>query len=520
LHAALWATKFCDITGNDTNALEQPRDMQTKRSQMWHDWFRKRLAENRPYDEIVQSVLCATSRDGLPPEEWLKQVAAIDEAAKKGFVTTYAEKPTLDLFWRRQQNVPIEQWGEKTAAAFMGVRLECAQCHKHPFDRWTQADYRAYANVFGSVAVGTSPEAKKLIDAENNERRKAAMNKGQVPVVREVFIGEGRNKALADPDTNRPLPPKALGGPVIQVDKGNDPRVAIYDWLHAADNPFFARSFVNRVWGHYFGVGLVDPVDNFSLANPPSNEKLLDALAKDFVEHKYDIRHIERTILQSRVYQLSSATNSSNRLDRNNYSHAYIRPMMAEVVLDVLNTALGVTENFGADAPQGARAIEVGSSRMQNGNLAFAFRIFGRPPRTSACDCERALDPALPQTLFRMTDALLLAKLEKGRLQQLLASDKPNDELLEELFLATLTRFPTPAEKQSFAGHLEKRMQTVKEASGQTLLVADGTKKEKGGQGPGRKPAKAEQPEQAARRAGFTDALWALINTREFILNH
>src|SRR5207244_894783 len=149
-----------------------------------------------------------------------------------------------------------------------------------------------------------------------------------------------------------------------------------YDWLHAPDNPFLARSFVNRVWGHYLGVGLVDPVDNFSLANPPSNEKLLDALAKDFVEHNYDIRHLERTVLESRVYQLSSTTNDSNRLDRNNYSHAYLRPMMAEVVLDVLNTAIGATENFGNDAPPGARAIEMGSSRVQNANLAFALRIF------------------------------------------------------------------------------------------------------------------------------------------------
>src|SRR5262249_26127492 len=170
LHAALWATKFCDITGNNTDALEQPRDMQTKRSQMWHDWFRKRVAENRPYDEIVHDVLCATSRDGLSPEEWLKQVNALDESAKQGFVTTYADKPTLDLFWRRQQNVPVEQWGEKTAAAFLGVRLECAQCHKHPFDRWTQADYRAYANVFAAVTFGSSPAAKKLIDGATNER--------------------------------------------------------------------------------------------------------------------------------------------------------------------------------------------------------------------------------------------------------------------------------------------------------------------------------------------------------------
>jgi hypothetical protein len=485
LHAALWATKFSDITGNDTNALEQPRDMQTKRSQMWHDWFRKRVAENLPYDEIVHGVLCATSRDSQSPEEWLKQVKAIEEAAEKGFATSYADRPSLDLFWRRQQNVPIEQWGEKTAAAFMGIRLECAQCHKHPFDRWTQADYRAYGNVFSQVAFAASPEAQKVINAENAERRKNAngKNRRQQTVIREIFVGAaGRGRQpLLHPDTNKPLPAKALGGPEITPANGQDSRVALYDWLHAPDNPFFAKSFVNRVWGHYLGVGIVDPVDNFSLANPASNEKLLDALAKDFVEHKYDIRRLERTILMSRVYQLSSATNATNKLDRNNYSHAYIRPMMAEVVLDVLNSALGVTEKFGPDAPAESRAIEIGSSRLQNPNLAYAFRIFGRPPRTSACDCERALDPALPQTLYRMTDANLLGKLQRGRLADLLKTQQSDSEILEELFLATLTRFPTPAEKQYFESYRTKKTN---------------------------------------RQEVFQDTLWALINTREFILNH
>src|SRR5207249_3822040 len=185
--------------------------------------------ENRPYDEIVRGVLCATSRDDLSPEDWLKQVQAMDEAAKTGFATPYAEKPTLDLFWRRQQNVPIEQWGEKTAAAFMGVRLECAQCHKHPFDRWTQTDYRSYANVFGQLAFGVSPEAKKLVDEENAERAKQQKGKGKNPLVqvREIFIG-GKGQALRDPDNNRPLPAKALGGPAIQVAKGEDARVALF----------------------------------------------------------------------------------------------------------------------------------------------------------------------------------------------------------------------------------------------------------------------------------------------------
>jgi hypothetical protein len=481
MHAALWATKFSDITGNNTDLLEVPVPLRPKRSQMWHDWFRKRVAQNMPYDEIARGVLCATSRDGLEPEEWLKQVKAIDEAALSGFDTIYSERPSLDLFWRRQQNnVPIEQWGEKTAAAFMGIRLECAQCHKHPFDRWTQADYRAYANIFGSVAVGISPEARKAIEAENAERRRNAVRNRQLGQIREVHIG-ARVQALTHPDTNKALPAKALGGPEIAVGNGQDPRVQLFDYLRSPDHPFFAHSFVNRVWGHYFGIGLVEPVDDFSLANPPSNPELLAALAKDFVDHRFDIRHIERTILQSRTYQLSWATNPTNRLDRSNFSHSYVRRMMAEVVVDVLNSALGVTESFGNDVRPGSRAIEVGPSRVQNVNLGHVFRVFGRPPRAAACDCERAMEPALPQTLYLMTEPSLLAKLQNGRLNELLKAQKTDEEVLEELFLATLTRFPTEAEKQHFAGYRANRQD---------------------------------------RQAVFVDTLWALINTREFILNH
>jgi hypothetical protein len=488
LHAALWATKFCDITGNNTDALENPQNLRPRRSQMWHDWLRKRFAENRPYDEIVRGILCATSRDGKSPEEWLKDEKGLEDAIAKGFDTSYADKPTLDLFWRRQQPVTVDQWGEKTAAAFMGVRLECAQCHKHPFDRWTQTDYRGFANVFTSVGFGAAPDARKMIDAENAERRKSTDKNKQQSIIREVFVSTapgGKGLApLPNPDTGRPLPPKCPGGPEVHVMPGEDPRVQVFEWLRSPDNPWFARALVNRVWGHYFGVGIVDPVDNFSLANPPSNPKLLDALAADFVAHKYDIRAIERTLLLSRTYQLASDTNATNKLDRNNYSHAYLRPMMAEVVVDVLNDALGTAEDFGKDqARPGARAIEVGSSRVANGNANYAFRIFGRPPRTTACDCERAMEPGLPQKLYFMVDQSVLGKLRapKGRLQQLIDAKKSNEEIEEELFLATLSRSPNEREKS---------------------LVA-------------------ERLKQARNRAeAFGDVLWALINTREFVLNH
>ncbi|MGF1577883.1 MAG: DUF1549 domain-containing protein [Gemmataceae bacterium] len=482
-HASLWATRYCDITGNDTLSLENPQNLRSKRSQMWHEWFKKRFHENMPYDEIVKGVLTATSREGKSVKQWVNDEYDSLKKAMGGWdFSGYANRKSLDLFWRRRQRVPVEQWAEKTAAAFMGVRLECAQCHKHPFDRWSQEEYRSYANVFTQVAYGISREARNEANALNKRLSKGKKKKNQIPQIKEVYLNDRPIRPLSHPQTGKQLPPQALGGPVIEVDNGTDPRVALFQWLRKRDNPFFARSFVNRVWGHYLGKGIVDPVDDFSLANPPSNAPLLNALAEDFAKHNYDIRYIERIILNSRTYQLSSKTNETNKLDNNNFSHAYTRPMLAEVSLDIINQALGAKENFGKDVRPGSRAIEVGPSFVQSATTAYAFRVLGRPPRTTACDCERAADPALPQKLFTMTDTGILAKIKRSpRVANVLRSKKSDAELFEELVLATLSRFPTDRERQAFASHRRK--------------VTD-------------------------RREAFQDMLWVLINTREFILNH
>lgn len=513
LHAALWATKLSDVTGNNTDSLENPVPLKAKRSQQWHDWLRKRIADNVPYDQLVHDILTATSREGMSPEEWVKMVVKQDEAIDKGFDDSYKDRHTLDLFWRRQQQVQLEQWGEKVAAAFLGIRLECAQCHKHPTDRWTQVDYRAFANLFGQVVSGPpSPETRQVVEEINAKRREqnTGNNNNRLNLIRETYVAAPVNRepprnakakakaapkavakaaprSLPHPETNQPLTPKALGGPELPVELGKDVREALFQWMRSPDNPYFARSFVNRVWAHYFGVGLVDPVDNFSVANPPTNARLLDALARDFVEHNFDLRYIERTILNSRTYQLSSTPNAANQFDKNNFARGYIRPLMAEVVVDVLNSAMGTTENFGNDGRLGAKMVEVGASRLTGGqvnNLMYALRIFGRPPRTTACDCERALDPALPQTLFRMTDPAVLDKLtnKNGRLATLLRDKEKTDaQVFEELMFATLSRPPTEAEQAAFAEYCAR---------------------------------------ESNRQTAFTDMLWALINTREFILNH
>jgi len=484
MHAALWATKFCDITGNNLDVQEDPQDLGPKRAKMFHDWFRKRVAENVPYDQIVRGVLSATSRDGLELDPWLRREVQLSAQVAKGFQTDYADRPGLDLFWRRLTNddfFPLEQMAELTASAFLGVRLECAQCHKHPYDRWTQADYRAYANVFAQTKFGSSPEVTAAVAQFLEDRRQQPAEKRgpALPRLREVYVSNQPLRRLPRPGTREPLTPKALGGP--ELDYQGDARGKLCDWLLRPDNPFFARSFVNRVWAIYFGVGLVDPVDNFSVANPPSNAPLLDALAREFAEHGYDLRRLERTILASRVYQLSAVPNTSNAGDRGNYARSYVRRLPAEVVVDVLNAALGTTEDFGPGIPPGSRAIEVAPNRVQNAHLANVFRIFGRPARTQACDCERSMAPAVSQVLFLMSDPKVLQKITTGRLKVLLAQKRSDSEIIEELFLATLSRFPDETEK---AAALE-RIQTCKD-----------------------------------REKAFADVVWALINTREFILNH
>jgi hypothetical protein len=502
MHAALWATKFCDITGNNTDGLENPPQRKPFLSQMWHDWLRNRLEKNVPYDQIVRGILTATSLEGKTPEEYVKQVNDYEEAQNKGQKTNYAERETLDLFWRKQARVTIEEWGEKTAVAFLGVRLECAQCHKHPFDRWTQADYRSYANIFSPVVTtGASPQSAKVFkeaQAERQQRTQQAMAAAkkmgkQVPPglpvgpLREVFLG-ARGKPLTHPETRAPLPMKALGGPEIAYKVGQDPRAALMDWMASKENPFFAASFVNRVWGHYLGVGIVHPVDDFSLANPPSNPKLLAALAEDFIASKFDIRAIEKRILMSRTYQLSSKPNETNRLDRNNYSRSYVRPLMAEVVVDVLNAALGTQETWAtSEAPAGSRAIEVGASRVTNANVNHVFRVFGRSPRAATCDCERSSEPALPQKLYLLADPNLLAKLKSGsaRITQILKEHADDRAALDELFLTALARPASDSDWKVFQAYKEKK-----------------------GKGPG------------ARRELFADVMWALINTSEFIFNH
>jgi Protein of unknown function (DUF1553)/Protein of unknown function (DUF1549) len=405
-------------------------------------------------------------------------------ALKSGGDTGYADKPGLDLFWRRLVNgdfTPVEPLAERVAAAFLGVRIECAQCHKHPFDRWTRADYQAFANTVADVQFGLSPDGLAATAALLEDRRRADPKGALPPIprIREAYVSVRSTRRLTDPDTGQPLAPRALGGP--ELEDANDPRERLFEWLVQPDNPYFARSFVNRVWAVYFGIGLVDPVDGFSVTNPPLNAPLLDALAADFVAHGFDIRRLERMVLNSRAYQRSSEPVAGNLRDHGYFARSIPRPLIAEVLVDALDAALGTPGHFGEDAPKGGRAVEVATNRVTSPDLARVFRVLGRPERTSVCDCERPKAPGLAQALFLMTDDALLLKLKSGHVRTLAGSDLCDAEAVEELFLAALSRPPTADEAGSALDHLR------------------------------------ESPDRASALA---DVLWALINTREFVLNH
>ncbi len=468
-----WATRFSDWTGNDNRFTPQPRE---KTGWLWHDWLRDKLDRNVPYDELVAGLLTATTREGRTLDDTVEEYRTVKEKVEKGFDDgTYASRKTNDLFWRTAANRNPQGAALKVAYAFLGVRLECAQCHKHPFDRWTQDDFQQFSAFFVPLQRGTPSDIpedllKELTDRKNNNDY----------LYQELYV----EYSPANLRTLKAKPPRLLGAGDVVVQEGVDPRVALMDWLRSSDNPLFAKAIVNRLWGHYFGVGIVEPVDDMNAANPPSNPQLLEYLAKDFIEHKFDLKHLHRRILNSRTYQLSWQPNDSNRLDERNFSHALLRRLPAEVVLDAINQVTGGQDNYGnRNAPPGTKTINLALSRLRGGGPEYALGIFGRPLRTQLCDCERSSETGLAQAMYLLNDVEVNEKIgsPRGALATLMKRNKDDRAVIEHLYLSTLARYPSDQE-------LNESLAFVKDSE--------------------------------SREAGLQDMLWSLINVREFIFNH
>lgn len=482
--AAVWASKMCDITGCNVDAMESPESLRPKRAKMWYDWFRRRFAENVSYDKLARGVLCAVSRDDEPIDRWVEEESRRQSAAEASFESDYASRPYLDLYWRRLAAggpTPVEDLAELTASAFLGLRLHCARCHHHPYDRWSQRDFAGFAQALARVQFGSSTALRSEINRQLDVRRQQRASGAALPSLprlQEVFVSDSP-RPLVDAAAEADAPPTAPGGPV--VDGTCDPRQGLADWLLRRENPFFARNFVNRVWAKYFGAGLVDPVDDMSASNPATHPALLERLAEEFVCSGYDILRLERLILSSNAYQRSSRTAGNNGADSRNLARAAVRALPAESLIDALNAALETTDDFGPDVPAGGTAYEIAPNRLSGAKFDAIFRVLGRGDRHSLCECDRATGPSIRRPIFLMSDPLVLAKIVEGRLARLIDDGNDDREIISEMFLAALSRFPDDDELE----FLQKQVSSA-----------------------------------ADRRAALADIVWAILNTREFSTNH
>ncbi|HND54671.1 MAG TPA: DUF1549 domain-containing protein, partial [Pirellulaceae bacterium] len=482
--AAWWASHLCDQTVCNVEHLGAPVEFRARRAKMWHDWFRKRVADNMPYDQIARGVLCATSLGGEGRDVWIDRAAELEAAAQAGFESNYAERADLDLFWRRlgpTGPLPVEDVAELAASAFLGLQLRCARCHQHPYDRWTQGDFAAFANIFARIEYGSSTDLRQAMTARLERRREAraaGRTEPELPRLQEVFLAE-RPRPLVDAASAGERRLRAPGGP--EFDEVGDPRTALFGWLTRADNPYFAPNLVNRVWARYFGAGLVEPLDGFSRSNPATHPRLLQRLSDDFVRSGYDLRALERTILSSAAYQRSARPRGNNAADQRCLSHAPVRPVPAAALVDSIHQALEVAANFGPDAPPGCQAIELAVNQFERPETQSMFRALGRRERRTLCDCESNVGQSLRSELFLLSDAELVTKLNQGRVARLAAAGASPADAIEELYLATVSRLPSAQERAVALEHV---------AHGENV------------------------------KAGLADLMWALLNSREFLTNH
>lgn len=386
-----WSLKWGDLLQNSRVRLSEPAVYG------FREWIRSAVASNMPLDEMTRQLL--TSKGG-----------AADNPASAYFAVSKDTNDTL----------------ERVAEVFCGVRMLCARCHTHPMENWTQEDYYGLNSFFNQVTPKNDPRMVGVLNA-----RAVSLN---------LATGFATN-----PRSGQAQPPRFLGGIQPPVSTGTDRRVQFATWLTAPDNPMFARSLANRFWSYCFSRGIVDPVDDLRTTNPPINPELLEALTKDFIEHRFDARHLMRRIVTSQTYQRSSLANDSNRHDTLNFSHALPRRIPAEALLDSLVQATGVRENFGG-APAGFSAAQLPDAEINSDFLA----LFGKPQRADACECERDGDSNMLQALHLINGQSILRRVTdpNGRVAQLLKQAPPltNDQLVEELYLWSLARRPTAQE--------------------------------------------------------------------------
>ena len=484
-YAAWWTTKLCDFTGNNADSLNNvvPRGGGLTRtaSQDWYEWINLRIAENMPYDELVAGIVLATSRN--QGEVYADYCANMSRVYSGGSDEGYTNRQSMPHYWARRTFRQPEERVIGFAYSFLGLRIQCAQCHKHPFDQWTQDDFEQFRGFLTSTRFGNNPANKteydqlletlklkgkkggdlrrevgkllkegktipfqevytplpkrsskgkvdidllrqqqesleaRLVVAKEKGQREAvvAIEKGLQRLKKRLQTAEKANKTVGSTTTA-----KLLGGEVLDLTQFQDPRQPLMDWLRHRDNPYFAHAFVNRVWATYFNVGIVDPPDDMSLGNPPSNKALLDYLAQGFIEHDFDMKWLHREITTSQTYQRSWQPNETNGNDERNFSRAIPRRLPAEVTYDAIQYAASSdarVEQMQKDLAGRAVLIPGSGTRYLGSNreAQYALTIFGRSMRETNCDCDRTQDVSLLQTVYLQNDEQLLKQLSDGK---------------------------------------------------------------------------------------------------------
>jgi hypothetical protein len=428
----LFANKWADI-------LRVKRRGQPDRAAgtfAFHSWIRDAVSKDKPYDQFVREILAATGDETQSP-------------------------PTV---WYKELTDP-QQFVDDVAQVFLGLRIACAQCHHHPYEKWSQDDYWGLAAFFGRVGRKNNPV---LGSAQQNAARQVIFNRPSGNVV---------NKRTSQPAKIQPL-----DGEPMDVGQEDDPRHKLVDWMAGPKNPFFARAVANRYWSHFFGRGIVDPIDDMRVTNPPSNPELLDALAKELVDHNFSLKHLVKVIAKSRTYQLSAVPNEFNKHDKQTYARFYPRRLSAEVLYDAVCQVTNSPATFGG-LPQDKFAPNRAIMLPDESFPSYFLDVFGRPQRISACECERVSEANLAQALHLLNSQEIQDKLTRagGRAELLSKDARPDAEKIEELFLWVFGRKPSAEHLQVAVEHINRNAMNKKLA--------------------------------------YENLLWALLNTKEFVFN-
>lgn len=424
---------YADYFANKWSAVLRNRRSKptyTRGTYGFHAWIRQSLYENKPYDEFVREILAASGEiSETPTVAWYRGVGSVDQQV------------------------------ENTAQLFLGLRIQCARCHHHPFESWSQRDYYGFSAFF--TQVGRKP------GVEADEER--------------VFHKRGLATAI-NPKTGETLSPTALGASPLKLSPERDPRQALVSWMAEPSNKFFAPALVNRYWKHFFGRGIVDPEDDMRVTNPATNPELLEALSKHFIQSKFDMKDLVRTICKSTTYHLSAEPNRFNEQDSQNFSRFYPKRLHAEVLLDAIDQVSGVATTF-TGLPAGSRAVQI----PDNGVKSDFLSIFGKPDGESACECERSGDASLAQCLLLLNSPELQTKLASatGRAASLSADkSKAIEGHVRQLYAIAFSREPSPSELFAAETHINRAQTDV------------------------------------ARKRAYENILWAIVNTKEFLFNH